>query len=176
MKKILFVAASIMMLGFISCEKDSVESYSEQIVGWWQYENQPTENKAYQWVFNFRDNGFVDTFDNSLYNKANKADVDNALDLKANIADVEAELDLKANKADVEESLRLKADAEFVEHLSISTNKSLKNKADSDHAHNYIYVGVEEPTDDSTILWVDPVNGLKYYDGSAWVNVPMVTS
>lgn len=37
-------------------------------------------------------------------------------------------------------------------------------------------IGTEEPTDTSTLLWADTVNGLKYYDGSAWVNVPMVTS
>ena len=64
MKRILFVAASIMLLGFTSCEKGSVQNYAEQIVGWWQFENKPTDNKAFQCVFNFRDNGFVDTFDN----------------------------------------------------------------------------------------------------------------
>lgn len=131
----------------------------------------------------------VSALGSSLSNKANVIDVNEALALKANTTDVEAELELKANKADVQVAvnsinleLETKANVEAVnESLSLKANaadvtSALTSKADSDHIHNYIHVGTEEPTDASTILWIDPVNGLKYYDGSAWVNVPMATS
>lgn len=98
----------------------------------------------------------VTALSSSLSNKANIADVNEALGFKADAADIEVELDLKASKADV--------------------TTALEGKADSDHVHNYIHIGTEEPTDASVVLWIDPVNGLKYYDGSAWVNVPMATN
>lgn len=34
------------------------------------------------------------------------------------------------------------------------------------------YVGISAP-DNTNLLWIDTVNGLKYYNGSAWVNVPV---
>lgn len=34
------------------------------------------------------------------------------------------------------------------------------------------YVGTTEPSD-TTKLWIDTANGLKYWDGSAWVIVPV---
>lgn len=43
----------------------------------------------------------------------------------------------------------------------------LETKSDTSHTHTYVHIGTTAPQDTS-ILWVDPVNGLKYYDGTAW--------
>ena len=46
----------------------------------------------------------------------------------------------------------------------------------ADHTHNFVHIGTDEPTDPEVVLWIDPVNGMKYYDGSAWVNVPIAAT
>ena len=59
------------------------------------------------------------------------------------------------------------------------TNATFAMRARSsgaDHTHNFVHIGTDEPTDPEVVLWIDPVNGMKYYDGSAWVNVPIAAT
>jgi hypothetical protein len=110
-------------------------------------------------------NASVNVMTTAFENKADKSYVDAELAKKTNIDYVDEQLGAKANAAEVNAKLDAKANSEDV------TN-ALAEKSDVGHAHNYIHIGAEAPTDPSVVLWVDVTNGLKYYDGSEWVNVP----
>ncbi|MGM9532339.1 hypothetical protein, partial [Intestinibacter sp.] len=128
----------------------------------------------------------INTLETELDAKANKEEVDVALEAKTDLStfnttvtNINTALDGKASASSVtvlSESVTALSSSLSNKANIADVNEALAGKADSDHVHNYIHIGTEEPTDASVVLWVDTVNGLKYYDGSAWINVPMATS
>lgn len=78
MKKVLLVIASVMMLGFASCEKNpdkkiSVEDYPSAIIGLWELESYQENGildepgDGYRSVVQFSENGRYTFYDNSDY-------------------------------------------------------------------------------------------------------------
>lgn len=131
------------------------------------------------------------------------AALDTKVDTKANTTDVNATLATKADVSALNSAVATinsnKADASTVATLSTSVDtlnasvnvmsaafnnkadkmyvdEGLAGKSDTSHIHNYIHIGAEAPTDPAVVLWVDTVNGLKYYNGSGWVNVPIASN
>ena len=103
---------------------------------------------------------------------SNKADASTVSTLSASVGTLNASVNAistafnnKTDKSYVDSELAKKANVTDV-------NSALAGKSDTGHIHKYIHVGTEAPTDASVVLWVDVVNGLKYYNGSEWVNVP----
>lgn len=78
---------------------------------------------------------------------ADKVDVERVEALESSVAQMNSTLENKANTSDV--------------------SAALAKKSDTSHTHTYVHIGTTAP-EDTSILWVDPVNGLKYYDGTAW--------
>lgn len=135
-------------------------------------------------------NSNIQAINTTLPTKATITDVNNALAAKADVTALnDAVSTINGNKADAATVATLSTS---VDTLNASVNvmattfdnkadktyvdNQLANKSDSGHKHNYIHIGTEAPTDTNVVLWVDTVNGLKYYNGSAWVNVPVATN
>ena len=145
----------------------------------------------------------ITTLDAKVNTKANASDVTTALAAKADVSALNnAVATINSNKADASTVSTLSTsvgtlnasvnamstafnnktdksyvDTELAKKVNVTdVNSALAGKSDAGHIHNYIHIGSEAPTDESVILWVDITNGLKYYNGSEWVNVPNSTN
>ena len=140
-------------------------------------------------------NDEVDTIISSLTAKADSATMVTELTKKADVDKVNEQISLLnievSNKLDISEFNNVmsnKADSSTVVALSntvaalgstVSSKANttdvetvLADKSNIDHTHTFFHVGTEAP-EDTSILWIDTVNGLKYYDGAGWVNIPV---
>ena len=86
---------------------------------------------------------------------SNKADSSTVTALSNTVAALGTAVSSKANTTDVE--------------------TALAGKSNVDHTHTFFHVGDTAP-EDTSILWIDVVNGLKYHNGTDWVNVPIPNS